>query len=227
MNLYAKISLFALAGLFLGFGIYLFSREDKDASTTKARFDNTTPKSEILQVKPNDNFLGKFDAPIKIITYSDYQCPYCVKFDQTMSEILPQYPEQVLWIYRHFPLPFHKAAKGAALAVEAAGAQGKYWEFHEKLVQNSQAEGEGLWEEDLIDYARELGLDLDRFNQDRKDRQYQGKIDYDMQSGSALGFKGTPASFLIGKDGKIRPLQGSLTAEELKQEIDKLLKDQP
>lgn len=183
----------------------------------------STIQNEILKVKTTDNIRGEKNAAVTIIDYSDYQCPYCVSFDKTMDQVIEAYPTQVKWVYRHFPLPFHKAAKGAAIAAEAAGAQGKYWQFHDKLVANSQSDGGGLKEDDSIKYAGEIGLNIDQFKKDLTDKKFSDKVEQDIADGNNLKIQGTPAIYLIDKNGNVEKLAGAIPFGQLKQKIDQAL----
>lgn len=211
--------LIVCAILIVSFGIYLIAKKGSQNSGNSAVEVNLL-KSDILKVRGDDNIRGDRNASISIVVYSDYQCPYCVIFDKTMSQIISVYPGQVKWVYRHFPLPFHKAAKKAAIAVEAAGRQGKYWEFHDKLVENSQSDGKGLSEGDLLKYAKELGLEIDKFKNDLEDQRIKDKVEFDISSGTQLEIQGTPASYLIAKNGNVEQLEGALSFDQLKSKID-------
>lgn len=218
-----KFGLIASAIFIVILSIYIITKKSS-SNTNSINFNTDTSKSDILKVTDSDNVKGDKNAPITIVDYSDYQCPYCIKYDGTLKQITAAYPTQVKWIYRHFPLPFHNAAKAASIAAEAAGAQGKYWEFHDKIVANSQSDGRGLAEADLIKYATEIGLQVDQFKKGLKDQKYIGKVENDIASGNALKIQGTPASYLIDKSGNIEPLQGALSLDQLKAKIETVLK---
>lgn len=217
-----KFILVASAVVIVILSIYAISKKSA-SSDSFTNFNTNSSKSDILKVQDNDNIKGDKNASITIIDYSDYQCPYCIKYDNTLNQIMSAYPTQVKWVYRHFPLPFHKAAKEASIAAEAAGSQGKYWEFHDKLVTNSQSDGRGLVEDDLVKYAKELSLNVDQFKKDLKDQKYINKVENDTASGNALKIQGTPASYLIDKNGNIEQLAGALSFDQLKAKIETAL----
>lgn len=191
--------------------------------TTPVYSSADSSNSAILKVNANDNIRGDKSAPLTIVDYADYQCPYCVTYDKSVDKIIIAYPTQVRWVYRHFPLPFHKAAKEAAIAAEAASAQGKYWEFHDKLVANSRPDGTGLAENDLINYATQLSLNIDQFKKDLTNQKYISKVDADIQAGTDLKVQGTPTSYLIDRNGNAEQLAGALTFDQLKAKIDAAL----
>jgi len=200
----------------------------KKSSTAQNNQNNQTDSSQSqsgpqLSVNENDHIYGEVNSPITIIEYSDFQCPYCVKFHKTMKQVIDQYPGKVRWIYRHFPLDFHKTAKKAAEAAEAAGEQGKFWEYSDKLAVNSQADGTGLNEQDLVKYAQELSLDMTKFNDALKSGKFANKVNSDLESGEKVGVTGTPGTFLIDSKGKTEKLAGALSLEQMKAKINPLL----
>ncbi|HOX40869.1 MAG TPA: DsbA family protein [bacterium] len=204
-------------------GIFSLTRNDLSESIADPVVVTEGSKSEILKVTEADNIRGEKNSPVTIIVYSDYQCPYCITYDRTLAQVVAAYPGKVRLAYRHFPLPFHKAAKGAAIAAEAAGLQGKYWEFHDKLVENSQPDGGGLAEKDLSEYAGEIGLNVDKFKADLKNNSLVKKVELQTKAGNSLGIRGTPSSYLINKNGEIEDLDGALSLEDLKTTIESAL----
>ncbi len=158
-----------------------FSR-DRDRSET---FSDLTP----------DIFIGPKDAPVSVIEFSDFQCPFCAKVSPTIHQVLKQYPGQVKWVFKHFPLGFHPDAPLAHEASLAAGAQGKFWEMHDLLFSNQRA----LKREDLIKYAKQLGLDLDRFLDALDSGKYRTIVEQDKAEGARLGVRGTPTFFINGR----------------------------
>jgi protein-disulfide isomerase len=138
---------------------------------------------------------GPDDAPVVIVEFSDFQCPFCARATQTMQEIMKRYPKQVRWVFKHFPLDFHPDAKLAHAAAMAAGAHGKFWEMHDLLFLRQNA----IKREHLIKYAEELGLDIDRFRASLDSEEYQMQMDQDVSEGKRLDVSGTPTFFVNGK----------------------------
>jgi protein-disulfide isomerase len=206
-----------------GFGIFAIVTKKKDPVVNKNGGQDSSIAA-ILKLNDADQIRGSKDAKVTIINYSDYQCPYCVTYDKTLKQVIEAYPTQVKWVYRHFPLSFHQTAKQAAIAAEAAGLQGKYWEFSDLLVENSQADGKGLLDADLLKYAIDLGLDLNKFKSDLTSQTVANKVESDTKSGDSLNITGTPASYLVDGSGNIETLKGALTLNQLKAKIDPLLK---
>lgn len=136
---------------------------------------------------------GPADAPVTIIEFSDYQCPFCRRAEPTMKEVLARYPEQVRFVYRHFPLDMHPRARPAAEASLCAAEQGRFWEFHDKLFS-----GSGYDESDFERYAVEIGIDPAKWKECRDAGRTKPKIDADLAAGQAAGVTGTPAFFVNG-----------------------------
>jgi len=145
--------------------------------------------------------LGPAEAPVTIIEFSDFQCPYCARAGSTVKQIHQRYPQQVRIVYRHLPLDrIHPNARPAAEAAACADAQGRFWEFHDRVFANQRA----LSAPDLQRYAKEVGLDVAAFDQCVKERKFQALVDRDLEAATeaatAAGKRGlgTPAFFVNG-----------------------------
>jgi len=154
---------------------------------------------------------GPAKAPVTIITFSDYECPYCKRAEATVAEVVKAYPTQVKVVFRDYPLPFHQHARGAAEAANCANAQGKFWEYHDKLFASQPA----LDQDKLKSYAGELGLDQKKFDECLDKKPYKAAIDKDMADGQKVGVNGTPAFFING-----RMISGAQPFDKFKQIID-------
>jgi len=144
---------------------------------------------------------GPADAPVTIVEFSDFQCPYCARVGPTLEQVLARYPQQVRLVYRHLPLDrIHPRARAAAEASACADEQGRFWEFHDKLFANQRALAEG----DLQRYAKDLELDAAAFTQCVKERKFEGLVDRDLEAAtlaataSGKSGLGTPAFFING-----------------------------
>jgi protein-disulfide isomerase len=139
--------------------------------------------------------LGPEDAPITVVEFSDFQCPFCRRFhDETYQALLDAYPGQIRFVYRNLPLTsIHPAAMPAAIASLCANDQGKYWEYHEKLFSS-----ETLDEPTYIQYATDLGLDVDTFAACLSDGSHDEFIQQDMDFAVNLGVQSTPTFFVNG-----------------------------
>ena len=142
-------------------------------------------------------FLGKSDAPLTLVMFTDYQCPFCNRFEtQTLPEIKRQYIDtgKLRFVVRDLPLPFHPNASKAAEAAHCGEEQGKYWELREKLVAN----GDKLDAKLLFEYARQVGLDVARFSACLESGRQAEKIKASSSLAASIGISGTP-SFVIGR----------------------------
>lgn len=157
---------------------------------------------------------GPANAPVSIVEFSDYQCPFCARSEPIIAEALKAYPDKVNFVYKHFPLvSIHKEAMGAARAAVAAQKQGKAWEMHDKLFQNARE----LSPEKYLALAREIGLDAEKFEKDMNSPETTAQIQEDMALASKVGVAGTPTIFVGGKLLENRSVEG------LKAMIDALL----
>jgi protein-disulfide isomerase len=138
---------------------------------------------------------GPKNAPLEVVVFADFQCPFCKRVEPTLRQLEKEYPGQVRLIWKNFPLPFHEHAEVAAEAVMAADAQGKFWPMYAKLWEASPA----LEREHLEDLARELHLDLPRFRKDLDESRYHERIEADKEEGTRAGVTGTPAIFINGR----------------------------
>ena len=143
-----------------------------------------------------DHIRGPDDAPVTLVEYGDFECPYCGMAEGTIRELLAQHGDDVRYVFRHLPLTdVHPSAQLAAEASEAAAAQGKFWEMYDKLLAH---QGE-LTPRDLARYATELGLDVDRFRNELRTRQYASRVSEDVASADESGVSGTPTFFINGR----------------------------
>jgi protein-disulfide isomerase len=157
---------------------------------------------------------GPENAPVTIAEFSEFQCPFCLKADPTVKRIVDVYKDQVRVVWKHYPLSIHRNAMDAALAAEAARNQNKFWEYHDKLFANQKS----LEVESLQRYAKELGLDMDRFEKDRLNPETRKKVEADVAEAEALRVSATPSFFING-----RFLRGAQPFESLSKLIDEEL----
>ncbi len=136
---------------------------------------------------------GNPKAPVMIIEFSDYQCPYCHQVEPTLKDLLAKYGQQVSLAYRDFPLTIHPQAELAAEASRCAGEQGKFWEYHDQLFTASNLERPVL-----IDYAKALKLDDKQFDSCLASGKYKSQVERDAQEGTQAGISGTPGFFING-----------------------------
>jgi Na+/H+ antiporter NhaA len=143
-----------------------------------------------------DHIRGGEDAPVTLVEYGDYECPYCGQAEVAIRELLADFGDDLRYVWRHLPLnDVHSHAQLAAEAAEAAGAQGAFWPMHDLLLAHQDA----LRVPDLHGYAGELGLDTDRFWDDIRHHEHLGRIEDDVASADAGGVAGTPSFFINGR----------------------------
>ncbi|TMB16612.1 MAG: hypothetical protein E6J59_18605, partial [Deltaproteobacteria bacterium] len=158
---------------------------------------------------------GGAKAPVTIIEFSDYQCPFCQRAEGVVDQVMHVYGNKVRLVFRDFPLPIHPQARPAAEAASCANAQGKFWEYHAKLFANQSA----LGEEQLKEYAKDVGLDPAKFEDCLTQKPFSAAIDKDLSEAAKLGINGTPAFFING-----RLLSGAQPFEKFKEVIDEELR---
>jgi protein-disulfide isomerase len=159
---------------------------------------------------------GPASAPITIVEFSDFECPFCVKAEPTVKALLAKYPDKIKLVYRDFPLPMHPRAPKAAEAAHCAGDQGKYWEMHEKLFANSQK----LEVPELKAHAREIqGIDGAKFDRCLDSNEKAQVVEKNRKAGEEAGVSGTPAFFING-----RLLSGAQPLEAFTAIVDQELK---
>jgi protein-disulfide isomerase len=167
-----------------------------------------TDPSSNLTVSPTstDHSFGKTGSKVTLVEYSDFQCPACAQFYPVIKSIEQKYGNDILFVYRYFPLPTHDKSEIAARAAEAAAQQGKFFEMHDKLFE-TQNDWTGASDPVRIftDYAVQLGLNKDRFTRDMNSTTTASRIERDIESGTASKVDATPTFFLNGK--KITNLQ--------------------
>lgn len=170
-----------------------------------------------FQVTGDDHIRGNPNAQVTIIEFSDFECPFCERFHLVVRQILDDYPDQVRWVYKHFPLDsIHSEARPAAEASECASEQGKFWEFSDKVFENQPRMGVSLYKE----IASQIGLDTNQFESCLSSGKYRDHVEADLQEGVAAGVTGTPGSFV---NGEIIP--GAVPYEQLKALVDQALSD--
>ncbi|HLC58076.1 MAG TPA: DsbA family protein [Candidatus Nanoarchaeia archaeon] len=170
------------------------------------------------ELADDDPYTGNKDAPLTIIEFSDFQCPFCQRFhDQAYGQIKKEYIDagKVKFVYRDFPLEsIHPYARKAAEAGECADEQGKFWEYHGKLFENQQV-WSGAGESEFKKYAQDLKLDSEKFNTCLDSGKYANEVSKDLADGARSGVQGTPF-FVVGST----PLSGAQPFASFKAAID-------
>ena len=185
--------------------------------------------NNIRPVDAGDYIKGDADAKVVIVEYSDAECPFCKRFHDTMNQVVEQYDDsEVAWVYRHFPLEqLHPVkARKTALATECAADQGgddAFWAFADRFYEITPSNNQTDTDAILPQIAREIGLDLNEFNDCVATEKFADAVDADIQNAVETGGRGTPWSIMIGPDGTKTPIGGALPYESLKPMIDQAL----
>jgi protein-disulfide isomerase len=148
-----------------------------------------------LEVRPDDHIQGPPDAPVTLLEFGDYQCPYCGEAYPVIKQLQQALGDKMRFVFRNFPLTtVHPHAEEAAEAAEAAGAQGKFWEMHDRLYEHQDE----LTHPQLLGHARRLGLEIGKFEDELDRHVYLTRVREDFISGVRGGVNGTPTFFVNG-----------------------------
>lgn len=233
-----------LLGLIVGFGIATVMKggvgtsaqipSQQVAQASSAPIQAPTPAAAPQPPAPaadpansdDDAVLGKADAPVTIIEFVDYQCPFCKRFfDQTFSQIKTEYIDtgKVKLVMRDFPLSFHQNAQKASEATECAEDGGKFWEMHDLLFAKQDEWASSTTANDLFkQYAASLGLGK-TFDTCLDTGMYVQEVQKDLSDGTTAGINGTPGFWVVGKDGKGQQISGAVPFANFKTVIDAML----
>jgi protein-disulfide isomerase len=158
----------------------------------------------VYDIKPGDSPIrGLRDAPITIVEFSDFQCPYCASLQETLDLVLKAFPKEVRLVYKQYPLNIHQYARQAAAASLVAHSQGKFWQMHDKLFENFRS----INEENIKRWAKEIGLDMAEFEKAMQSGKYEPVIQKDMTDGAAAKVIGTPTIFVNGRRAQERSFE--------------------
>jgi protein-disulfide isomerase len=196
---------------------YIFWGRDADTGATVAQVESTNPNAAQDPSQPtrfeidldDDPAMGPEDAPIVIVEFSDFRCPYCRRFhEDTFQALWDAYPDQIRFVYRDFPVV---GGVEAAQASECADEQGAYWDYHDLLFSGGLELGTGAY----LSYAEDLDLDMDEFNACMDEERYADEVEADARYAAGLGANGTPTFFINGI-----PLVGAQPLASFQQIID-------
>ena len=166
-----------------------------------------------IEVKAEGPSKGPANAPVTIVEFSDFECPFCSRGKKTVDEVMEAYKGKVRLVFRDYPLPFHKKAQKASEAGLCAEEQGKFWEMHDKMFDEQK-----LDLADLKATAKALGVDAAKFDACLDSGKFEGKVKANMEAGQAAGVNGTPAFFING-----RLLSGAQPFDKFKEIMDQEL----
>jgi protein-disulfide isomerase len=199
------VLLSAVLASLLGWAMFAF------AARVLGEGDAALPRTLSLPVDPaEDHVLGDVDAPLTLVEYLDYECPFCARVSGVGDELRAHFGDRLRYVVRHFPLTVHPHAELAAYAAEAAGRQGRFWDMHMVLFDHQDE----LELEDLAGYAGVLGLDVEQFLRDLDDEDLQHRVERHVASAEASGVRGTP-TFFIGDVRHVGPYDAATLRDAL------------
>lgn len=190
-------------------------REDEEKKALEESFNNPLQP----QIRADESFRGNKDAPITLVEYSDFECPFCSRGFATVMELMKKYEGKIRFVYKHLPLSFHPQAMPASQYYEAIRLQNpeKAWQFHDAIYKNQRALQNG--EKFLEAEAKKLGVDMAKLKKDIKSEAVQKRIDEDMAEAAKFGFQGTPGFLLNGV-----PVKGAYPTSHFEGLIEELKK---
>ena len=162
------------------------------------------PPRQAVRTRADDPVRGRVDAPVELVEFSDFECPYCQRVRETLEALDARYGEQIRFVFKDFPLSIHPQAFKAAEAANCALEQGRFWEYHDTLFANQDA----LAVEDLKRYAAALGLNAAEFDTCVDEGKFRDRVQRDMDEGNRYGVSSTPTVFING-----RPVIGAVPLE--------------
>lgn len=208
-----------IAGIIIAGAIFITNNKSSNQVTTIKQgvaAQPTQPASKPnLNITDQDHIRGNKSAPVTIVEFSDMQCPFCKRFHPTVKQALQEYGDKVRWVYKHFPLDsIHPEARPAAEASECVWEQkgdDGFWQFVDGVFENQNRIGSDLYRE----LAKQIGVNMNQFEQCVKNRKYQQKVENQYQEGILAGVRGTPGNFVNGY-----PLPGAVSYQTLKVAIE-------
>jgi protein-disulfide isomerase len=202
----------------LGGGYLLWGSSQPSVAAGSNTADTNVPRKVTVSTD-NQPFLGPSNAPVTIVEFSDYQCPYCQVWEQQVyQQLMTSYPNKIRFVYRDLPLPMHPEAIPAAEAADCAGEQGAYWKYHDALF----AQQYGLSRSAYDHYAADLGLDSKAFATCLDSQRYLSKVQANASDAATAGLNSTPSFVING-----RVLIGALPLSDFKAVIDEELAAKP
>jgi protein-disulfide isomerase len=187
------IAVVALLTVGAGTMLYRTKRPLLDAGATSKPVDKIAEKTAHIR--------GQDDALVTVEEFADFQCPSCSLVSGLLHQLEQEYKPRLRIVFRHFPLQMHSHAIEAAVAAEAAGRQGRFWEMHDLLYQNQSAWSKAANVQPLFEtYAGNLGLDIERFKKDLQSREVNSRVAADSELGVSRGVKNTPTLFINGRE---------------------------
>lgn len=180
----------------------------------------------VPEVTDKDWIVGNRNAKVVLVEYSDFECPFCARFHPTLLQAKEEFGNDVAWVYRHYPLPFHPNAQKAAEAAECVAKQkgnDGFWKFGDKLFEENNKLGGTITPEVIKATAEATGVNMDAYTKCLDSGEMANKVKDVMTGGSSAGVNGTPGTFIVTKDGAQELIPGALPYEQVKPLIEKYL----
>ncbi|MBI2639098.1 thioredoxin domain-containing protein [Candidatus Peregrinibacteria bacterium] len=236
------VSTLLLAGLVIGFGVAqlpAFGAAAKEGAQgerpaavqpkpapSQAELPSAANEINLAPISTSDHVRGPANAKITLVEFSDTECPFCKRFHSTMQQVLQKYPNDVRWVYRHFPLDqLHSKARKEAEATECANELGgpeTFWAYIDRLFEVTPS-NDGLDPQQLPIIAAYVGLDKSKFASCLASGKYAQHVADDLAGAEAAGGRGTPYTILLAPDGSKYPLSGALPFEKVAATIEQAL----
>lgn len=222
-----------IAGVIIGGALYFALTANSASSIAAGPQPRQVPTGDLEQmaaITATDHVRGNPNAPVKIVEYSDTECPFCKRFHETMRQVMDTYGDngQVAWVYRHFPLPqLHAKAPKEAEALECAnelGGNDGFWKYANRLYEITPS-NDGLDASELPKIAQHVGLDARTFSACLESGKYAQHVSGDAKNAAATGGNGTPWSIVVAANGKKYPLSGAQPYESVQQLIEIALRE--
>lgn len=180
----------------------------------------------VAAVTKDDHIRGDLNAPVKIVEYSDLECPFCKRFHPTMQQVVQEYGNKVAWVYRHFPLDsLHSKARKEAEATECANDQGgndAFWKYTDRIFEVTPS-NDGLDLTQLPQIAQDIGLNRSKFEECLNGGKFASHVAQDLADANSAGGNGTPYTVVLAKNGDKIPVSGAVPFSQLKTAIDRAL----
>jgi protein-disulfide isomerase len=194
----------------------------------------SAPASESLAKMPEltetDHIRGSLDAPVILVEYSDYECPFCNRFHPTMQRVLEEYGNQVAWVYRHFPLssihPLAQISAEAGECVASLAGNDVFWQYTDRLFEEAGAAtnaGLALSKDKLVEYAGELGVSTSAVQNCLDSGEMTELVNAHATGGRSAGISGTPGTILVTQEGDFELISGALPFEQVQSIIEQYL----
>ena len=221
-----------IAGLAIGLGLYFSAGTATPTSVAAKNSPEAAPvadtSNKIDPVTEADHIKGNINAPIKIVEYSDFECPFCKRNHETISVIMEKYGDKIAWVYRQFPLEqLHKKAMPVAIASECVaelGGDKAFWVFTDRYFEETLTNDRTDIDTVIPKLVAESGVSAAKFKECFESERTKPSVEVDVADAVETGGRGTPWSILIGPDGKTYPINGAQPASAIEQMIEAALK---